>query len=255
MNNELGLKLCEVGPNSERTIEIDTGPEAELPITIGRSPDANIIIGILGRNVYVPHPNPIKRQAGEKVQISQLISRVQATIFRDEIGRIRIRDGNGNASQYGLREGATDKLLRRPWLLSPGAFVKLTPEGNGYRCWVEWSAPSCDADTPTIGFSAWHNENLQEELKEQASAIKALNTALEDLQTTSTETDKRQDLKIRFTEKKLARLIIVGAIELSILAVSLGITSEQMQEILQIVTMVATVLGSGVILTHKGKPG
>ncbi|MEM9266354.1 MAG: hypothetical protein AAGA46_12585 [Cyanobacteria bacterium P01_F01_bin.13] len=61
--------------------------------------------------------------------ISQLISRIQVTIFRDENGRIRITNGNGSASQYGLREGATDKLLHRPWLLSPGAFVKLTPEG------------------------------------------------------------------------------------------------------------------------------
>ena len=69
------------------------------------------------------------------------------------------------------------------------------------------------------------------------------------------ETNRRQDLKIKLTEKKLARLIIVGVVAIAVLAVSLGITSEQMQAILQIVTMASAVLGSGVILTQKGEPG
>ena len=151
---EFGLQLHEIAPDQNpRIIPINTSSTADFPLTIGRSSDADIHIGVIGRKVLIPHPNSDKRSRGEKVPISSLISRTQATIFRDAAGRIRIRDGNGNSSQFGIREGATDKLLRRPWLLGPGAFIKVTPEGGGYRCWLEWPAKASDTDIPTLGFN------------------------------------------------------------------------------------------------------
>ncbi|MEO1391035.1 MAG: FHA domain-containing protein [Cyanobacteria bacterium J06634_6] len=222
-----------------------------MPITIGRSQDCDIQIGLIGRKVLIPHPDPTKRTAGEKVSISQLISKTQATIFCDEHQRLRIRSGNGKDAAFGLRDGSTNQFIGRPWLLGPGAYVKLTPEGSGYRCWLEWAAKTCDADAPTLGFSQWQNENLQEEIEEQGKAIAALNTSLTEVKRQSTERDKAQDLKIRTTEKKLAQLKILGAIAIAGLLLSIGITSEQLQEIVQAVAIIGTAAGGGFILQQK----
>ena len=252
---KLGLRLHEIAPNENpRTIPINISANADLPITIGRSPDADIHIGVIGRKVLVPHPDPRKRAAGEKAPISNLISRTQATIFRDDAGRIRIRDGNGNSSQFGIREGATDKPLRRPWLLGPGAFIKVAPEGGGYRCWLEWPAKESDgADTPTLGFNQWENENLQEELAELQAAIETLNVALTNAKKESRETNSRQDRQIRSAEKKIARLKILAAIAVSILSLSMGITIEEIQIIVQAIAIIGSLVGGGFILQEKSQ--
>lgn len=246
-----GLKLYEIAPgHADRIIDIDT---SDLPITIGRSSGANIHIGVIGKDVYIPHPNAQKRAAGETASIAQFISRTQATIFQDETGKLRIRDGNGSSSQYGIREGASNKLLRRPWLLGPGAHIKLTPEGGGYRCWLEWPSTQSDSDTPTLGYSQWQNENLEEELTEQGKAIAALTQSLDQAKRESGETNRAQDLRIRNTEKKIARLKILGVVAIAGLFLSLGITSEQIQEVVQIVGVISVAVGGGVIL-QQGEP-
>ena len=245
-----GLKLYEIAPDANRIIDIDT---SELPITIGRSSSANIHIGVIARNVNIPHPNAQKRAAGETVSIAQLISRTQATIFQDEAGKLRIRDGNGNSSQYGIREGQGNKLLRRPWLLGPGAFIKLTPEGGGYRCWLEWPATESGSDAPTLGYSQWQNENLEEELNEQGQAISALKQSLDETKKESKKTNRAQDLRIRNTEKKIARRKILGVVAILGLLLSLGITSEQIQVIVQAVGVISVAVGGGVIL-QQGEP-
>ncbi|MEO0737983.1 MAG: FHA domain-containing protein [Cyanobacteria bacterium J06649_12] len=244
------LRLYEIAPNErERVIDIDTSFDADMPIIIGRNQDCDIQIGVIGRKVLIPHPS-VNRQ-DEKIPISSLISRIQATIFRDDQGRLRIRSGNGKDAAFGLRDGSTDKVITRPWLLGPGAYIKLTPESAGYRCWLEWAADSCDADTPTLGFSQWQSENLQEEIDEQGKAIEALTTSLSQVKQESDAINKAQDLKIRSTEKKLARLKILGVVAIAGLLLTLGITSEQLQEIVQVVAVLSTAAGGGAILLQK----
>ena len=244
MDNQFGLRLYEIAPGQEpRIIPINTSSSADFPLTIGRSSDADIHIGVIGRKVLIPHPEPDKRARGEKVPISSLISRTQATIFRDEAGRIRIRDGNGNSSQFGIREGATNKLLRRPWMLGPGAFVKVTPEAGGYRCWLEWKK-ECEADAPTLGFSQWQNENLQEELDEQRLAIEALNKALIATKKESTKTNRRQDVVIQNLTKALIGITLVVA---AISAIALGVDAEFITEIAKVTGVISGIVGIGAV--------
>lgn len=248
------LKLYEIAPGEHpREIPIATGADGDFPLTIGRDSETDIPIGVLGWKTLVPHPDPRKRAKGERVPISSLISRTQATIFRDNAGKLRIRDGNGNASGAGIREGRTNKLIRRPWLLGPGAHIKLTPEGEGYRCWLEWPAEKSESETPTLGFDQWQNENLQEELAEQRAALESLNEALTIAKKESREIDSQQNQRIRSAEKKISRLLILGAIAVGIFAVSLGISTEQIQTIVQVVAIVSAIGGGGFIL--QGEKG
>ena len=248
------LTLYEIAPGEPpREIPISTGADGDFPLTIGRDPETDIPIGVLGWKVLVPHPDPRKRAKDEKIPISSLISRTQATIFRDNAGKLRIRDGNGNASGAGIREGRTNKLIRRPWLLGPGAHIKLTPEGEGYRCWLEWPAEKSESETPTLGFDQWQNENLQEELTEQRVALEALNEALMAAKKESRKIDTEQNQRIRSAEKKISQLLKLGAIAVGVFAISLGISAEQIQKVVQAIAIVSAVGGGGFIL--QGEKG
>lgn len=245
------LTLYEIAPGEHpREIPIATGT-GDFPLTIGRSPNADIHIGVIGRKVLVPHPDAKRRAAGEKISISDMISRTQATIFKDKAGKLRIRDGNSHPSGSGIREGRTNKLIRRPWLLGPGAFIKLTPEGEGYRCWLEWPAEKSESETPTLGFDQWQNENLNEELAEQRAVLESLQEALLSAKKESREIDTKQNQRIHSAEKKISRLLILGAIAVSIFAVSLGINIEQIQTVVQVIAIVSAVGGGGFILQNE----
>ncbi|NEZ59466.1 hypothetical protein DXZ20_28240 [Leptolyngbyaceae cyanobacterium CCMR0081] len=246
------LTLYEIAPGEHpREIPIATGIDGDFPLTIGRNSHADIQIGVIGRKVLVPHPDPKKRADGEKVSISSLISRVQATIFRDEIGRLRIRDGNSHPSAFGIREFGTNKLIRRPWLLGPGAHITLTFEGEGYRCGLQWAAEESESETPTLGYERWHNENLQEELAEQRAALKALQEALNTTKKESSEINTAQDQRIHSAEKKISRLLLLGAIAVFIFAISLGISAEQIQTVVQVIAILSAVGGGGFILQNE----
>ncbi|EKU98121.1 hypothetical protein Lepto7375DRAFT_7382 [Leptolyngbya sp. PCC 7375] len=246
------LTLYETAPGQvPREIPIATGIDGDFPLTIGRDSHADIQIGVIGWKILVPHPDPRKRANGERVPISSLISRTQATIFSDEAGKLRIRDGNSHPSGSGIREGRTNKLIRRPWLLGPGAHIKLTPEGEGYRCWLEWPAEKSESETPTLGFDQWENENLQEDLASMQAALNALNEALIAAKNDSTKINTAQDQRIRSAEKKISRLLLLGAIAVSIFAVSLGISTEQIQTIVQVIAIVSAIGGGGFILQNE----
>ncbi|MFG6094372.1 FHA domain-containing protein [Leptothoe sp. ISB3NOV94-8A] len=246
------LTLYEIAPGQvPREIPIATGSDGDFPLTIGRDSHADIQIGVIGWKILVPHPDPRERANGERVPISSLISRTQATIFRDESGKLRIRDGNSHPSGSGIREGRTNKLIRRPWLLGPGAHIKLTPEGGGYRCWLEWPAEKSESETPTLGFDQWQNENLNEELAEQRAALKALQEELITAKNESREIDTKQNQRILSAEKKISRLLLLGAIAVGVFAVSLGISTEQIQTIVQVIAIVSAIGGGGFILQNE----
>lgn len=246
------LTLYEIAPGQvPREIQIATGADGDFPLTIGRSPNADIHIGVIGRKVLVPHPDAKRRATGEKIPISDMISRTQATIFRDEAGKLRIRDGNSHPSGSGIREGRTNKLIRRPWLLGPGAHIKLTPEGEGYRCWLEWPAEKSESETPTLGYDQWENDNLNEELAEQRAVLEALQEALNAAKKESHQIDTKQNQRILSAEKKISRLLLLGAIAVGIFAFSLGISTEQIQTIVQVIAIVSAVGGGGFILQNE----
>ena len=245
MENKLGLKLYEIAPGQkDREIDIDTNYDSDFPLTIGRSSDASIHIGVIGRQVLIPHPDPTLRERGKKIPISSLISRTQATIFKDGAGRLRIRSGNGKESRSGIREGATDRVLTRPWLLGPGAYIKLTPEGGGYRCWLEWPAKTSDSDAPTLGFSQWQNENLTEELDEQKLAIESLKDTISKIKEESSKINRRQDKVIQNLAKALVGITVFIAI---ISAIALGIDAEIITEIAKIAGVISGVVGVGAV--------
>ena len=236
MQQQSPLRVIEIGDGADRTIPID--PNGPFPVVIGRGLDANIRIGLLGKRTFV------KDQQGNRVPIVSYISSVQATIHRYENGELRIHDGNCKPSANGIRIFGQQDPIKRPVPLSPGAHVELAPKKNGYGCWVEWADNSNDSGEPTLGFNRWNKALLEDdnrvlegekrELLERVRAIEIVNEA--------------QDLKIKRTEQKTSRLIILGAIAVSIFAISMGISIEEIQMIVQILAIVGSAVGGGVIL-------
>lgn len=83
------------------------------------------------------------------------------------------------------------------------------------------------------------------------AALNALNEALIAAKNDSTKINTAQDQRIRSAEKKISRLLLLGAIAVSIFAVSLGISTEQIQTIVQVIAIVSAIGGGGFILQNE----
>ena len=238
MAEDSELRIIEIGDRNTRTINID--PNGKFPLVIGRGPDADIQIGILGKRTFV------KDSRGDDVAIAQCISKVQATIYRYDNGELRIHDGNGNPSAGGIRIFGSNQPIERPVPLSPGAHIELMPRVKGFACWLEWADSTSACDEPTLGFNRWNKSLLEDDkrvLEGEKRDLEKRISAVENVNET-------QDLKIKRTEQKIARVKILGAIAVIAILISLGIDIEQLEQVLQIVAVVA---GGGLIWTTAEK--
>ena len=230
----------EMGDDSTRTINIDT--QGKFPLVIGRTPDADIQIGILGRRTFV------KDATGNDVPIAKCISKIQATIYRYDNGELRIHDGNGEPSSGGIRIFGSNKPIKRPVPLSPGAHIELMPRVKGYYCWLEWADDTNASDEPTQGFNRWNNEVLQDSNQVLENRVKELESSV----SVCSATNRTQDQKIKNADQKIHRIKIFGIVAISAILISLGVDIEEVDKVLKVVAFVA---GSGLIWTASEKKG
>lgn len=162
-----------------------------------------------------------------------------------------------------------------PIQLRPGTLVDLVPKLGTYQCKLQWaiesekidSNPTVPVDENVIAQLQFERRNLierekvkdiqieqlkelQNKIKQYADEFKSENLKLKAEIRTEREVNEAQDVQIKNQRKLMNGIKICGVLIAALMAVSLGVDAEEIENFMEIATMIA---GGGLIFVASGK--